>query len=728
MKVVLRLFVFIFLSLTLFLGYFSIIGFETSRFNNQIIEKLKKYNQDVDVDLKDIKIVLDPFKLRLKAKTIGIKFARSDKIIELESLKSQFPISSLFNEKFIIENMEISTKTLDINNLISFIRVINNKPEIYLLEKIIKKGFVVADIELNFDKSGNLKKNIKINGLIKDLKIDLFKKFKIDETDFIFKYNQNKLNLNDINFKFNNIKFNSEEIKLKKIKDNFEIKGKFQNNFFELDKDHIELLIQPLFPKFKIEKVRLNSKSTFNFNINKKYKIDNFRILSDINLEELIIENYLDLKTFFPEINKKISLLNNKISINYSKKNLNIIGKGKISLQNKLDDINYSIQKKNNEYKFETLLEITENPFEIKILDYEKDLNQKLTFNIEGHVGANKKTSLDLISIEETSNKFEVKKLVFNEKFQVIDLDKVKIFYIDKKDNQNKLEILKKKKNYLLSGKSFNADKIINNLIESNEDKKKFINKDFSLQVKIDKLFLDKEYSLTNFEGRLSFKNHEIINGYLEGFFSDNQKLKFTIKTYSNEKITTLFLDKAKPIVRRYSFIKGFDEGVLDFYSHKKNKISNSTLKIYDFKLKELPALTKLLTLASLQGIADLLSGEGIRFDEFEMNFKNEGTLMTIDEIYAIGPAISFLMNGYIEKKKIISLRGTLVPATTINKAIGSIPILGQILVGSKTGEGVFGVSFKIKGPPKDLETTVNPIKTLTPRFITRTLEKIKKN
>ena len=43
-------------------------------------------------------------------------------------------------------------------------------------------------------------------------------------------------------------------------------------------------------------------------------------------------------------------------------------------------------------------------------------------------------------------------------------------------------------------------------------------------------------------------------------------------------------------------------------------------------------------------------------------------------------------------------------------------------------GEGVFGVSFKIKGSPENLETTVNPIKTLTPRFITRTLEKIKKN
>ena len=85
-------------------------------------------------------------------------------------------------------------------------------------------------------------------------------------------------------------------------------------------------------------------------------------------------------------------------------------------------------------------------------------------------------------------------------------------------------------------------------------------------------------------------------------------------------------------------------------------------------------------------------------------------------------------MDGYVEKNKLISVRGTLVPASTLNKTIGSIPLLGKILVGNKVGEGVFGVSFKIKGPPNKLETSVNPIKTLTPRFITRTLEKIKKN
>jgi hypothetical protein len=95
--------------------------------------------------------------------------------------------------------------------------------------------------------------------------------------------------------------------------------------------------------------------------------------------------------------------------------------------------------------------------------------------------------------------------------------------------------------------------------------------------------------------------------------------------------------------------------------------------------------------------------------------------------MYAIGPSISILLSGYVVKDELVSLRGTLVPATTLNKLIGKIWFIGDILVGKKTGEGIFGVSFKIKGPPKDLKTTVNPIKTLTPRFITRTLEKIKK-
>ena len=98
-----------------------------------------------------------------------------------------------------------------------------------------------------------------------------------------------------------------------------------------------------------------------------------------------------------------------------------------------------------------------------------------------------------------------------------------------------------------------------------------------------------------------------------------------------------------------------------------------------------------------------------------------------VEEKVAMGPAVSILLEGYVDKEKLVSLRGTLIPATKLNSIIASIPLVGEILVGKKTGEGVIGVSFKMKGPPKNIKTTVNPIKTLTPRFIVRAIEKIKK-
>ena len=275
-----------------------------------------------------------------------------------------------------------------------------------------------------------------------------------------------------------------------------------------------------------------------------------------------------------------------------------------------------------------------------------------------------------------------------------------------------------------------NANSIVTNLLESKKEKEnKIFKNNFNLKINLNEVYIDEIYFVKNLQGLIFIKDNEVVDTNLSANFENNKNIVFSIETKNNgEKITKLYSSKAKPLVKRYKFIKGFDEGDLDFISTKKNEKSVSNLKIYDFKLKEVPALTKILTLASLQGIADILTGEGIRFDEFEMKFNNQKNLMTIDELYAIGPAISILMSGYLEEEKLVSLRGTLVPATTINKTISKIPLLGKILVGDKTGEGVFGVSFKIKGPPKDLETSVNPIKTLTPRFITRTFEKIKRN
>ena len=175
-------------------------------------------------------------------------------------------------------------------------------------------------------------------------------------------------------------------------------------------------------------------------------------------------------------------------------------------------------------------------------------------------------------------------------------------------------------------------------------------------------------------------------------------------------------------------FFKGINEGKLFLTSTFDESGSNSNLVIENFKVINAPAFATLLTVADLKGIADLLSGEGISFDVLEIKFNQDKKTLKVEEIYAIGSSISILMDGYVEKDTdLVSMRGTMVPAKNLNQLISKIPVLGDILVGKEIGEGIFGVSFKLKGPPDKIKTTINPVKTLTPRFITRALEKRKK-
>ena len=649
MKLILKfLLVLIIITITS-IGYLSFVGIKTTKFNNQIISKITKINNNFAIELKEIKIVLDPLRLRLQAKTLGPKLKNKNKNIEIESIKTKIPLRSLFGKNFLLEDLEISSKTLEIKSLISFIRTIDQKPELYVLEKIIKKGFLITDIKLNFDDKGNLKNDYKINGFIKDGEINIFNKYKVEKLNFIFSYSENSLNINGINLLLNNLNFSSKDLNIKKVDDNFLVNGIVENKNINLENHNLKALVKPYFPNLDIQNLKFNSKSIFSFNLNKKLKLNNLDLKSELEIDKLFLSNKIELKNILPKIKDSINFSEYKITIDYKNKDFLIHGNGNIQLQDFNDELSFVINKKNNIYDFKTLLKINKNPFMIDFLSFKKDENNKAVINLSGSKILNQKLKFDLIQYKEKENIFKVEDLVLNKKMQIIKFKNIQSKYVNEDKKINDLEITSKKNVYYLRSTTFNAKKLIDNLING-ESKENTSKKNFKLDVKIDNFFLDNFNSINNFHGNLAFQKGKIINGNLTGFFLDNKKLNFTVKSTENEKITTLFSDKAEPIVSKYKFIKGFDEGLLDFYSSEKDGESISTLKIYDFKLKELPVLTKILTLASLQGIADILSGEGIRFNEFEMNFKNKGNLMTIDEIYAIGPAISILMNGYVEK------------------------------------------------------------------------------
>ena len=862
--------------------YLSTVGIETEKFNNQIQNLIKQKNDKLDTSLKKIKLTLDPLNFKINAKTIDAKIFSKGKLIELEYIKTQISLNSFIQNQLVASQIEISTKSILLKNFVSFVRSINNRPELFFLERFIKKGYLIADLQFNFDEFGALKEDYTVNGLLKEGEINIFKKNKLEKINFLFDITENNFNFRDISFDTKNINFLSEKLNIKKDKKNYLLKGTIRNKNSPLN-DELLQIIKLKYPQFDLINTNFESDNDFSLNINHKLKVENltlnsnilidssqykrndsisknilqindlidlkdheikasyvnnklsikgkgeiklldkfdpidyefvnkgsdFDLVSNIELSKLNIKNQNLIKEYFPNTkdilslkdhkikasytNKKLSiegsgkvklidkfelidyevtkkgsdldlvsnielseiniknqnlikeylyntkdtlnLKDHKVKINYKDDTLSLEGLGKIKLEKEFNKIRYSFSKKNKKYNFETDLEVNDAPLKIDFINYKKD--KKLNSQIKIIGSYTKKIGLDLkkISLISKNNRIMINNLILDNKNRIAKVDKVNLDYFDDSEKRNKFVLSRIKNNYYdLNGLLLNADSLITNLLKGKDDHQLDIFKEnINITLNFSDVYLDNDNDnvVKNLNGKLRIVDNKVNQANISALFDNDEKLTFTINTKDEEKITTLFSSRAKPLVKRYKFIKGFEdskEGYLDFYSSKKDGISNSKLIIDNFKVKEIPALAKLLSLASLQGIADLLTGEGIRFTDFQMNFTNKNKLMKIQELYAIGPAISILIEGYIEEDNLISLRGTLVPATTINRSIASIPLIGDLLIGKKAGEGVFGVSFKVKGPSKNLETTVNPIKTLTPRFITRTLEKIKKN
>ena len=712
----------------LIIFYLSIFGIKTDRFNSQIISHIKSIDKDIRVKINEVSVKLNLLTFSLDAKIIGTDLNLKNNLVKLESIKSKISLKSLLKNQFAISKIFISTKSLPVKDLISFIRFLNNDPKLFIAEQFVKKGYLVANLEAEFDEKGNVKDNYKIDGLINNGELSIFRK-KISKLNFQFFITEKKFEFTNVKLLVNEKNLIIPKLTGKKDNNEFLVSGKLRNKNLKMNEKDLKEFIDNKFLNLNFKEIKLNSDSNFSFKVGKNLKFKDFFIKSNLSIDYLRLNNFLTLKNFFPNIKKDLIFENHEIELEYNEKNFKINGSGNIFFQKQVDNINYKIKNLENNIIIDANLKVLNNPFVIDVLNFKKNVKSHLDIIVNGNI-LKDEFLLEKIKISDEKNIFFIEGLKLTNNKKIKDVKKIIIDFEDKDGLKNKIQISKENEYYSVKGDSFNINEVVSQLLDSKNNRKyNFFEKKFKLIFDVKKIFLDKNNMTNNLKGSLLFNQNKINELNLDAEFDNKQKIKFTIKTTNNnEKITTLFSNRAKPLVGRYKFIKGFDEGELDFYSIKKNNNSNSTIKIYNFKLKELPALTKLLTLASLQGIADLLSGEGIRFNEFEMKFKNNENLITIDEIYAIGPAISILMEGYVEKNNLISLRGTLVPATTINKTISSIPLLGDILVGKKTGEGVFGVSFKIKGPPKNLETSVNPIKTLTPRFITRTLEKIKKN
>ena len=82
----------------------------------------------------------------------------------------------LINNQFLIDDLQISTSQIKLDDLILLARTVHNTPQLFILNTITKDGIITADININFDDQGKVKSDYLIKGLVNNTRLNLLNK------------------------------------------------------------------------------------------------------------------------------------------------------------------------------------------------------------------------------------------------------------------------------------------------------------------------------------------------------------------------------------------------------------------------------------------------------------------------------------------------------------------------------------------------------------------------
>ena len=533
--------------------YLSYFGIKTDKFNDIIKKEAINLNSRINLDLKNINILLNPFNFTLNFSTENPKILLDSNQIKLEYVNTNISIKSLINKEFSIDDLKISFKKAKLKNIILLARSFKDSTEFFLLDKIIKKGFLTGEIQFNFDNNGKIIDDYLLEGAVEKVRLSLLNDNNLENLEFLFKIQKKNYQLTKVKTNFNKIKLSSPKIKIKDKKDFFYIEGKILTKENDINLEKLKRLFQNDIGDLNLEKINFSSNSNFSFNISKHLKIKDLKIESQVDLKKLYLKNnQINLKSYFPNFEEELEFKNHKIEIIYKKNKLSLIGEGKILINQKVDAVSYIIKRNNKDYTFNINLNINQNPLNINFLDYSKNEKIKSSLVINCTYNKIKKTKCNNILFEENKNNISIKDLILNDKYKVLDIKQIRLNYVNNAKVKNEIIFKKREKKYFITGKSFDATKIINELMgKQNEDSSIFNNLNSKFDIKIDKVYLDHISFVNNLFGTINLKQNKIQDLNLDSSFSNGKKITLTVKlNEKNEKITTLFSGYPKPLIK----------------------------------------------------------------------------------------------------------------------------------------------------------------------------------
>ena len=706
----------------------STLGFETDKFNKFISDKAIESNKNITLKLEKVKFKFDVKDLNLFLETKNPKITYKELKIPIQNVKVYLDFYSLIRSKSKIDKINLSSEEINIEQLKKII--IKTKPSnlnSFITNKV-KNGKLVINLELYFN--DNLKiDNFIAKGEVKEMQGIINDDISLKNTSFNFFGDSSDILIKNIKSKMSGLLINNGNLQIKR-NDEINLKADFISEI-KINKNNIINYLSIIKnTKFISEELNLNGKfeNFLNITFDKTFKVTDYVYTNKGKINNSLFKFDESYKSSFLENDlNNLYLKNSNLNIRYASDKKNYINSsGDYSTDNKrYQKYDFKNEFLNEASNININFELSEK-LKVDLINYKKEYGKVANIFLNIYTKKNL-FNLKEFKYSENKNLISIEKLKFKKK-DIISLGKIKIKTFDENNLKNDftLEFGKKVKIFGNKYDAKNLNKFLNQKSKNNVLNK--INKEIQIDLKNIETPLSKK--LKNFRLIGLLEKGKFVKISSKGDFGNNKFLDISMKNdkKNKKKYLEVYSDLPQPLLSEYSFFKGLSEGVLTFSSIIEDNDSSSKLIIENFKVVNAPGVVKLLSLADFGGLADLAEGEGLSFEKMEIKMTKNKGFLKLDELYAVGPSISVLMEGYKEEKGLTSLRGTLVPAKNLNKLLSKIPVIGKIIIPKEVGEGLFGVSFKMKGMPGKMKTTINPIKTLTPRFITKALEKSKES
>ena len=274
----------------------------------------------------------------------------------------------------------------------------------------------------------------------------------------------------------------------------------------------------------------------------------------------------------------------------------------------------------------------------------------------------------------------------------------------------------------ILIGDYFDFSKILKETFFEEQKEDSFLIKlqPVSIDLNAKEILVSEEKSIFNVNSKMRYDNKLFKKVTLEAKLKNDKNFNINIKNHNESRELNIFSDDAGNFLNTFNINKSGKGGEFDLHGNydytKESNPLKASVTIREMRLIKAPTLATILNLASI-GIVSALSGEGILINKVKSEFLLENGILNLEKYEAYGPDIGFSNQGKVFlKKEEIDLEGAIIPMVTLNKVIGSIPVLGKILTNER--KGIWSFVYTITGDLDEPTVKVNPIKTITPGFI----------